>query len=115
MAEQKTRVQAGRLVMASDGVYVYDVASSVTRWADPGSVEQVTVACSRSLVAVRVVRTPSSAFDAPQVSQVVLPREDFDTLIASYRACVRAEKKSCAGGSGMADDFDPFLDADDCP
>jgi hypothetical protein len=66
-------------------------------------------------VAVRVVRGPLSASDVVQVSHLVLSREDFDTLIASYRAYVRAEKKSCAGGAGTYDDFDPFLDSDDLP
>jgi hypothetical protein len=112
MAERKNSVHAGRLLAHSDGVQVYESALVVTRWADPGSVEQVTLACSRSRVVVRVVRAPSSASDAGQVSHLVLPREDFDTLIASYRACARAEKKACAGGAGTPDDFDPFLDAD---
>jgi len=115
LAERKTRVQAGRVVTNSDGVQVAEIATSVARWVDPGSVEQVTAAFSHATVAVRTVQGPSQRYDAnqAQVSQVVLSREDFDTLIASYRAYVRAEQKSCAGVSGRHDDFDPFLDADD--
>lgn len=84
-------------------------ASGLCR-ADPGSIDQVTAAFNRSQVAARVVHGPSSPSDPVQVSQVVLSREDFEVLIASYRAFVRAEKTSCANEAGRLDDFDPFDD-----
>ena len=86
----------------------------VNTWADPGSVDQATAAFSGSHVAVRVVRGQSHYNDGVQVSQVVLDRDDFRTLVASYRAFERAEKKVSAPAPA-SDDFDPFLDSDNLP
>lgn len=113
MAENKQRVQAGRVLTTSESVQVTEIATSAARWADPGSVDQVTAAFSHSMVAVRVVQGPSPTYgaDQAQISQVVLSREHFETLMASYRAYLRAEKR--AGVASRHDDFDPFLDDDD--
>jgi hypothetical protein len=115
MAENKNRVQAGHLLKNEDGVCVYEVSTLVNTWADPASVDHVTAAFSGSHVALRVVRGLTHYNDTVQVSQVALTRDDFQVLLASYRAFERLEKKGRETAASGPDDFDPFLDADDLP
>jgi hypothetical protein len=120
MAENKNRVQAGHLLKNEDGVCIYNVSTLVNTWADSGSFDHVTAAFSSSHVAVRIVHGFTSYHEAVSVSQIALTREDFQVLLASYRAFERLEKKGreaavLAPAVPVSDDFDPFLDADDLP
>ncbi len=108
MAENKNRVQAGRLLADANGVQVYELSTGVDTWAHPESWGQVTAAFNRFGVAVRVVRPSYIDGGAVEVTQVVLSPDDFAVLLASYRAYERAEKKRPA--PAIPEDFDPFLD-----
>src|SRR5690242_6501006 len=111
MAEQKNRVQAGRLLSQDNQVWIYELSTAAKSWNALGDVEMVTAAFNQSGVAVRVSRDPNSDGSQAGPAQVVLSRSDFLKLIASYRAFERAEKRGAA--TPPADDYDPFLDAVD--
>ena len=117
MTQNNNRVQAGHMLKDEDGVRVYEIATNVNVWTGVESFDQVTAAFSSKGVAVRVV---SSGYDHDplKIAQVVLSREDFRTLLASYRAFERAENKGkelAATATSPNDDFDPFLDDYEVP
>jgi hypothetical protein len=107
MAQSKKRVQSGRLLKADGNIQVYNLRTSVLTFRSE-SLEQVTATFDPKLVAVRVSSGPDYAGDDLRVSQVVLTLEDLETLIASYRAYLRAMKKHFPAPA--PDDYDPFLD-----
>ncbi|MEO7020587.1 MAG: hypothetical protein ABI234_10595 [Ktedonobacteraceae bacterium] len=110
MAENKNRVQVGRLLKEDGALQVYEV-STISGYG-VGGFELVTAAFNSTGVAVRVSCGPEYVGGSlPAASQVVLTRDDFAALIASYRAYERAEKKR----HGASSDFDPFLDEGELP
>lgn len=117
------KVQPGRLVSENYGLYLYELSSDFQPYVS-GLVEgfeTVHVAFSSSNVAVRVVRgVELISPDCPGASalhQVILEREVFDRLIASYQAYKRAKAKWDAekNSASVPDDYDPFIDSDELP
>jgi siroheme synthase len=119
MAENKNKVQPGRVLSENNGVVVYELETGIPYWNGVADFEQVTAAFNTTGVAVRVV--PGTAGDELSLrapAQIVLTREVFAKLIASYRAYERMEKKAAVEIAALApapvgDDYDPFLDLDD--
>lgn len=110
--QKKNTVQAGRLLSDNGVIQVYELETSIESQAvwNTGAFDQVTAAFSRTHVALRVARGQYEG--VPQTYQVIVPREVFLCLQASYRAFERAEKNRLAPAP---DDFDPFIDANDLP
>ncbi|MEO7022022.1 MAG: hypothetical protein ABI234_17860 [Ktedonobacteraceae bacterium] len=112
MAENKNRVQAGRLLKEEGALQVYEL-STISGYG-VGGFDLVTAAFNSTGVAVRVSSgTEYAGSSLPAASQVVLTRDGFAALVASYRAYERAEKKRY--GTLSDGDFDPFLDEGELP
>jgi hypothetical protein len=118
------RTQPGRLLQEHLGLQVYEIKTVLSGWHVEVDLDQITAVFTGQSVALRLVHgccdKQEDVMAQPQVAQVVMSREDFQTVLASYRAYERAEKKrfvSCSvpSGSAPADDYDPFLDSDEMP
>lgn len=108
MASKKHgKAQAGRLLSDNGSIQVYEVETSLgSMWGRQAPYfDQTTVAFSETHVAVRVSRGDQD--ETVHASQVVLSRDTFLTLLASYQAYERAGKRRPAP---VSDDYDPFLD-----
>jgi hypothetical protein len=114
---ENKRTQAGRLLTDNGYMQVYELETDIGSLAgrSVAAFDQTTAAFSYTHVALRTSR--GGYDDEVQQAQVVLSREVFQSLLASYRAFERAEKKFIAAhaASAEADDFDPFLDSDPLP
>lgn len=122
MAKNMKTVQAGRLLADTNDVQVYELSIDVDAWGRVGSLAQATVAFNPAGMAVRVVRPAYGEGQDPdkvEVQQVVLSRDAFLSLLASYRAFERAEKKAEKEQARLSplpsDDFDPFIDDNNLP
>jgi hypothetical protein len=112
MAENKKHVYPGQLLKEEPGFQVYEL-STESGYSGIGSFDVAMVAFNRSAVALRVSRGAAySDGPLPAPSQVVLSRDDFEVLIASYHAFQRFEKKFI--GDALVSG-DPFADSDDLP
>jgi hypothetical protein len=120
------RVPAGRLLSAKDDVQVYELSFAPGCYATPTDFDQTVVGFSSSQVGIRVVSgrcgDTQNTQEQPQITQILLDRHAFETLISSYCAYKRAEQKQLARlssgslyGSAPDDGFDPFLDSDELP
>lgn len=109
MAQQHmSKVKAGQLLKAEPGFQLYQILIEDGSVA-VGGYDLVTAAFNPYGVGIRISRgCEYVGGPLQQPAQVTLTHEDFQTLIASYRAFERAEKKRMA--SAPSDDFEPFLD-----
>ncbi|MGH2507050.1 MAG: hypothetical protein ACRDHZ_06515 [Ktedonobacteraceae bacterium] len=111
---KKKPVPVGRLLKEGYGLQIY--ALSTNAGYHLSEFEMVTAAFNGMCVVIRVSRSGGSP-DEPskESSQVVLSPNDFETLLASYQAYKRVEKKLLASPPSVPSDDFPFVDEAELP
>ncbi len=114
MATTKPTTKAGQLLEERHGFRLYKL--STDEGYTLGGFALMLAAINPYGVALRVSR--GVAYDSDEMqptSQVVLTHDELETLIASYRAFQRTERKRQAEmlTPPWADNYDPFLDDPD--
>lgn len=120
MLKKNKAVPAGRLLKEDGALHIYEVSLEASEHYGTSDFHLVTAGFNGSSVGIRISRgSDSESENLKEPSQIVLTRQDFEVLIASYRAYERAEKKRLAAKpaawSASSDDFDPFMDESELP